>query len=591
MSYLHRYARRDDISQSPLGSIKNKKIENLFIKYESLYSLIGIPYYGILNKYSIEGGTKLNLEFELCVHKLRIKSHQKGRFKNFKELKSEGKLGQDFQEYLEHRINTTTNLYLKSKYSDLIFELNIHNKELLKRNIDNFVVAVNHFFDDPQSSSIVRDSLKRLLSLALFSKNDSTIKKYFSFYIDFANKYYEKNDVNDYCDLIEFLMTLNKVIRDLINQELIENKLRKILDREYTPSQSSCKLNRRCLQNLMSLPKNKSNSNHTKIIAKEIGHQFVEEAEYVRRTRDHLTAGIFYSDAIQWYLKAGMNKEFIDKIKTNQRQINDFARENEFQKIPRREGIENSYINKIILSYEKTKIEDRLLKYSLDDGTFPSYTKIRNQIDSELFPLPFLPISEYPQKNGLIVKKIHTREAKLLNDSIIKLNLRTALFAHAIRNKIYELMIEKNPNFYDQIIEFINDDEIVSLERSKIIKKGIDEYMKNEYLISMHILTFQIEGILRDYLRSKGIDTFIFKNNESKELALGAITRKLGEHNYLSLDLLKYIESFLSEAVGTNLRNEIAHGTLRYDSYNKINNETLISILIKILGQIKENGT
>ena len=106
--------------------------------------------------------------------------------------------------------------------------------------------------------------------------------------------------------------------------------------------------------------------------------------------------------------------------------------------------------------------------------------------------------------------------------------------------------------------------------------------MGKEYVAAIHILVFQIEGVLRDLLGKLGLSTFSYRNNEMRERMLSDILATLSQIEGIDKDFLKFIEIFLSDIRGDNYRNEIAHGLLSLEDFTKENVQLLLLILIQL---------
>lgn len=106
--------------------------------------------------------------------------------------------------------------------------------------------------------------------------------------------------------------------------------------------------------------------------------------------------------------------------------------------------------------------------------------------------------------------------------------------------------------------------------------------MGKEYVAAIHILVFQIEGVLRDLLGKLGLPTFSYRNNEMRERMLSDILESLSQIEGIDKDFLKFIEIFLSDIRGDNYRNEIAHGLLSLEDFTKENAQLLLLILIQL---------
>jgi len=73
-------------------------------------------------------------------------------------------------------------------------------------------------------------------------------------------------------------------------------------------------------------------------------------------------------------------------------------------------------------------------------------------------------------------------------------------------------------------------------------KHGLWAFEKEEYVAAIHILVFQIEGILRDLLGKLGLPTFSYRRNKMREGVLSGILVSLSQIEEMDKDFLKFIE-------------------------------------------------
>lgn len=146
---------------------------------------------------------------------------------------------------------------------------------------------------------------------------------------------------------------------------------------------------------------------------------------------------------------------------------------------------------------------------------------------------------------------------------------------------VFEKLTIKS-DFLEKVTEHFSNSNFFSEERIKIILQGIQRYQEKDYLSSIHILVFQVEGLLREFIGLIGLPTFSFRNNEMRERMLPDIIETLGQVQGFNTDLLKFINIFLNDIRGDNLRNDIAHGLVQLHTFNKSNSELLIYLLLML---------
>ena len=149
-------------------------------------------------------------------------------------------------------------------------------------------------------------------------------------------------------------------------------------------------------------------------------------------------------------------------------------------------------------------------------------------------------------------------------------------------NALFALLEKEHPAYVESFAQYLSSSRIIGDERIEIIKHGLRAFKGKEYLASIHILVFQIEGVLRDLLGKLDLPTFSYRNNEMRERMLSDILLTLSQIEGMDKDFLKFTEIYLCDIKGDNYRNDIAHGLLTVESFTKENAQLLLLILIKL---------
>lgn len=126
---------------------------------------------------------------------------------------------------------------------------------------------------------------------------------------------------------------------------------------------------------------------------------------------------------------------------------------------------------------------------------------------------------------------------------------------------------------------------IINKERIQCINFGLIKLLENDFLNCIHILVFQIEGILRDIVIKIGEPPQKVKPDSEEFYSFGQIINRIREvksDNEDILELLRFIETFLVDKRAANIRNLIAHGYYPYKANNIGYAILLVFILLKL---------
>jgi hypothetical protein len=112
-----------------------------------------------------------------------------------------------------------------------------------------------------------------------------------------------------------------------------------------------------------------------------------------------------------------------------------------------------------------------------------------------------------------------------------------------------------------------------------VIERGCERLVAEDFVSALHVLIPQFEGVLRQHLRSIGVDTTRFEpdvgdgSSRTDDATLGALLHRVlpdgrSVREYLESDRWDHFDSVLNSQTGLNLRNDVAHGLVRAGTCN-----------------------
>jgi hypothetical protein len=126
-----------------------------------------------------------------------------------------------------------------------------------------------------------------------------------------------------------------------------------------------------------------------------------------------------------------------------------------------------------------------------------------------------------------------------------------------------------------------------------MIQQGCDRLIVGDFISATHILIPRLEDVMRQLLRSLGVDTTEFRRDvgdgtsRTDDATLGSLMRKSlpdgrSVKDYLGADLWNHLDSVLNSQTGLNLRNEFAHGLARPEHCSPANAGIVLSLLYQL---------
>ena len=486
-------------------------------------------------------------------------------------------------EYYKSRANITNNPILKSRYSDVVWELD--------KDVNFARLAVRAYLDCCPIYFInewdyeLADSLDRAITVALMIKDPRLIDESLKKHYEFIQQLVDKSRFRYLLEIIGSILNQEKRISDQIDYDhlilIIESA---IVD--YTQNVTdSFNLQRSFMELLVKIWQLRKNQDEQKKIKVRIAESFIEEAEWkkINYLSGNTVAANFYEDAMQAYLDLGIFPEKVTELKTKIQEANKAALKTEYKTISAEVKIPRQEIDDYSKMYEGLETTAVFQIMSLDKSLIPSYKRSKEEaieqttkfVMQHIFPVTIM-------KGNICVKHISEEDEKLECSTIRNFQMSYRMTAHMLLNEVFALLEKENTKYVESLAQYLSSSGIIDDKRIEIIKHGLRAYKDKEYLASIHILVFQIEGILRDLLGKLGLPTFSYRSNEMREIMLSNILVTLSQIEGMDKDFLKYIEIYLCDIRGDNYRNNIAHGLLSLESYTKENTQMLLLILIKL---------
>ena len=116
-----------------------------------------------------------------------------------------------------------------------------------------------------------------------------------------------------------------------------------------------------------------------------------------------------------------------------------------------------------------------------------------------------------------------------------------------------------------------------------LIVHGVRAYLADDHVSALHVLVFQVEGVLRDLLTATGRATFSQEaQGEYRHYTLATLLNILGQVNGFDTDLSALIRYFLADMIGDNLRNAVGHSLAAPDRFTRENTEIVLMILVRL---------
>lgn len=132
-------------------------------------------------------------------------------------------------------------------------------------------------------------------------------------------------------------------------------------------------------------------------------------------------------------------------------------------------------------------------------------------------------------------------------------------------------MKEQGKMTTESMMELLKDSELITEDHKEIVRRGLDAYMNEDYLVCCHLLIPQLEAAIRRLFALNGANIMRAKKSpeEGNEyLSLDSLLEKKEAKEYMCEDIVNYFRNVLTDPYGWNIRNLVSHGLLSYDNFN-----------------------
>ena len=542
------------------------------------------------------------LIFDLSIHnspKKRFNSMASGTTDKGEEWKYpdlERHFPKEFIKYYKNRAKVTKNPILKSRYSDVVWELGkdiTYASLAVRAYIDCCPIYFNNEWDHE-----LADSIDRAIAIASMINEQSWVDESLKKHYELIKQLVEKRRFRYLLEIIESILNREKRIRSQIDYEYLISIIESAISDYAQNVTDSFHLQRSFMELLAKIWQIRKDKGEYRKIKVRIAESFIEEAEWkkVNYPSGNMVAAHFYEKAMQAYMDLGGFSEKVEELKVKIQKANAAALRTEYKtisinvEIPKEKIYE--FFRPYLKMYKGRKTMEVFQIMNLDKKLIPSYEKSKeNAIKQakEFVGRHILPIAT--MKGNIRVKHISEEDEKLECSTIRNFRMDYRMIAHMLLNKIFALLEKEHPKYVESLPKYLSTSGIIDGWRIEIIKHGLRAFNDKEYPASIHILVFQIEGILRDLLEKLDLPTFSYRSNEMRARMLSDILVTLSQVEGIDKDFLKFIEIYLCDIRGDNYRNDIAHGLLSLESFTKENTQLLLLILIKLASyRIVEKG-
>lgn len=157
--------------------------------------------------------------------------------------------------------------------------------------------------------------------------------------------------------------------------------------------------------------------------------------------------------------------------------------------------------------------------------------------------------------------------AQMVHDYQILINI----VVHGDIWPAHEVLLQEHRLREDDFIGLASQSPIVPRGRERLFGKALHAGFDRDFTVAMHLLAPQIEHMVRFHLKNAGVKTTNLDiDGIENENGLSTLMGLPETESVFGKDLSFEIKALFCDALGPNLRNELAHGLLDDDSFQSI---------------------
>jgi len=144
----------------------------------------------------------------------------------------------------------------------------------------------------------------------------------------------------------------------------------------------------------------------------------------------------------------------------------------------------------------------------------------------------------------------------------------------------------------DVIVSVLYESPVFAPDRRPLLEEGVAAYLSGDHVKAIHVLLPQIEQALRELLSLMGVPTLKAGRNGTVQVKnLNDILREPAIKQALGDDVRLYLQTFLADERGQNIRNIVCHGLASPSLFNyRLADQTLHALLTVSLVRAKESS-
>lgn len=509
------------------------------------------------------------------------------------EIPDQTKIGAEQIKIFENRIRETHNPFMLARYYDLIWEFGgklteTPRIEIAETACEAYLTCSSKLLENKNSKFDI--FLDRAFEYALTIKSEFLQNNCFDLYRQSIDSIIEDKKIGNLLNLsklyrlalkhkgmVSIPITYLEYLLDIFSKKM--NQMEEIGN--YIATQN-------CLYEMIELAKVlKWESKDIFELRKKICNLFALQADNILKN-EKISAGnasMFFQFAHSCYIEIGETEE-AQKMKNKIREANRTMKERgEFHEIKVEAEFPSEAIEEAVEQFKQTHGLNNILKligyhpYLLPDFAAikeHAIERVKGSIMHKMFGMVII------SENDCTLD-IRNNEEDIRNEINHGMDCETA-YSELVFNGVIEYLKGEYGLDKEKMSMYFGDWELSKDEHLDIIDTAFERYFSQDYISAVYILAPKIEAIIRDMFDKAGYCTTTLKSGRQQEQNFGDFLRRPEVIDTLNqnANLHSFVEFVMTDQLGWNVRNRVAHGLMNKGHCSKKVASILLLILIRL---------
>lgn len=502
--------------------------------------------------------------------------------------------------YYSQRSEKTSNPVRKARYADIAWTAlsKRHDREAYRYGIQaarSYLAQVPLCLQQEEQIGLV-ECVDRAAEIALQLNNRDPASEVVKKVEEILTQLHEEQALRWVLELGDTLLYINHKFPDLIS-ESVWNEVQKLADKGITYYTSRESGGLHLAQDLMKLASAVSQEQENHDMAWNYRLRVGELFEKESRERE-VAAGVtggglvayhFMEEALREYQQlvsiapnTGEKQRLRTKVEAIKVEIRRLMRlaESQMKTIEVESEMPTDQLEKIVESLLQVEPDHILRALSYYPDMVPNIAELRRHADEMAGEFVFSSMMGMTTlRDG---RKVDENPPMSGSETHFRTSLQIWFQVHfAVLDYVFQRLREEGLLSSESFVAHLRTWQLLDESDVPFIRTGLERYFAQDYTSSLHVLVARIEHMLKSAFEQAGEPVVVVPNtNQIREQTLGDFLCREDVRSALGEDMWYYFYCALVDENHLNLRNDVAHGWIKFHSCNRLSVQVVLFLIL-----------